>query len=67
MASRDFGFMLATGIVSFFVQAKLLQYCNSVSAILATFAVRLGSYTLFSVMRAFATNLGIRKTAKQAS
>ncbi|KAK1748956.1 multidrug and toxic compound extrusion (MATE) family protein [Skeletonema marinoi] len=65
MASRDFGFMLGTGIVSFFVQAKLLKYCGSVQAILATFAVRLGSYTLFSIIRAFATNLRIRKTAKQ--
>ncbi len=36
MASRDFGFMLGTGIVSFIVQANLLQYCGSVQAILAT-------------------------------
>lgn len=36
MASRDFGFMLGTGIFSFFVQAKLLEYCGSVQAILAT-------------------------------
>ena len=36
MASRDFGFMLGTGIFSFLVQAKLLQYCSSVQAILAT-------------------------------
>lgn len=62
MASRDFGFMLATGIVSFFVQAKLLEYCSSVQAIIATFAIRLGFYTLSSVIRAFATTMGIRKT-----
>lgn len=67
MASRDFGFMLITGIVSFFVQAKLLQYCNTVSGILSTFAVRLGSYTVLSVVRAFATTLGIRKYANQKS
>ncbi len=36
MASRDFGFMLGTGIFSFFAQAKLLEYCSSVQAILAT-------------------------------
>ena len=36
MASRDFGVMLGTGIVSFFVQANLLKYCGSVQAILAT-------------------------------
>jgi Na+-driven multidrug efflux pump len=36
MASRDFGFMLGTGIISFFVQSKLLEYCSSVQAILAT-------------------------------
>jgi len=65
MASRDFGFMLITGIVSFFVQAKLLHNCNTVSGILATFAVRLGSYTILSVVRAFATTLGIRKYANQ--
>jgi len=67
MASRDFSFMLGTGIVSFFVQANLLKHCGSVQAILATFAVRLGSYTLFSVLRAFATNLRIRKTDKETS
>merc|ERR1719253_153701 len=52
MASRDFGFMLTTGLGSFMLQAKLLTYCNSVAEIFGTFTIRLGSYALLSVGRA---------------
>ena len=52
MASKDFGFMLATGVASFALQAKLLTYCTTVGDIFATFAIRLGSYALLSVGRA---------------
>lgn len=52
MASRDFGFMLSIGLASFFLQAKLLTYCTTVSGIFGTFTVRLGTYALFSVGRA---------------
>jgi len=52
MASRDFGFMLTTGLGSFMLQAKLLTYCNSVADIFGTFTIRLGSYALLSVGRA---------------
>jgi len=52
MASKDFQFMLATGLASFALQAKLLTYCSSVGDILGTFAIRLGSYAVLSVGRA---------------
>jgi Na+-driven multidrug efflux pump len=51
MASRDFGFMLAIGIASFALQAKVLTYCNSVPAVFATFSLRLATYAFFSVIR----------------
>mmetsp|Transcript_22563 Transcript_22563/g.47296 ORF Transcript_22563/g.47296 Transcript_22563/m.47296 type:complete len:528 (-) Transcript_22563:1111-2694(-) len=51
MASRDFGFMLYTGIGTFLLQTKLLQYCNSVGDILMTFTVRLGMYSVLAVGR----------------
>ncbi|KAL7544489.1 hypothetical protein ACHAWF_007868 [Thalassiosira exigua] len=52
MASRDFGFMLAMGLSSFALQAKLLTYCNTVGDIFGTFTVRLASYVIFSIGRA---------------
>lgn len=52
MASRDFGFMLATGLASFVLQAKLLPYCTTVGDIFGTFTIRLGSYAVLSVGRA---------------
>mmetsp|Transcript_11664 Transcript_11664/g.24889 ORF Transcript_11664/g.24889 Transcript_11664/m.24889 type:complete len:526 (+) Transcript_11664:125-1702(+) len=52
MASRDFGFMLATGLGSFALQAKLLNYCNTVGDIFSTFTIRLGTYAVLSVGRA---------------
>ncbi|KAL7527794.1 hypothetical protein ACHAXR_002132 [Thalassiosira sp. AJA248-18] len=52
LASRDFGFMLATGIASFVLQAKLLAYCNTVGDIFATFTIRLGTYAVLSAGRA---------------
>ncbi|KAL3790228.1 hypothetical protein ACHAW5_004338 [Stephanodiscus triporus] len=51
MASRDFGFMLAIGLASFALQAKVLTYCNSVPAVFATFSLRLATYAFFSVGR----------------
>ncbi|KAL3821750.1 hypothetical protein ACHAXA_008486 [Cyclostephanos tholiformis] len=51
MASRDFGFMLAIGISSFALQAKVLTYCTSVPAVFATFSLRLATYAFFSVGR----------------
>lgn len=52
MASRDFGFMLATGLGSFVLQTTLLTYCNTVGDIFSTFTIRLGTYALLSVGRA---------------
>ena len=52
MASKDFGFMLFNGLLGFFVQAKILDYCSSISGIFLSFAVRLGIYTLFATGRA---------------
>jgi len=52
MASRDFGFMLAMGLGSFALQAKLLPYCSSVGDIFGTFTIRLGTYAALSAGRA---------------
>lgn len=46
LASRDFGFMLFLGLGSFIAQLYLLPYCTSVSDILGTFILRLGSYAV---------------------
>ena len=51
LASRDFGFMLVMGLGSFLGQLQLLPYCTSVSAILGTFTLRLGSYAIGSLAR----------------
>ncbi|CAB9513515.1 Protein DETOXIFICATION [Seminavis robusta] len=53
LASRDFGFMLFQGTLSLLVQWKLLlsPWCSSVSAVFATFTLRLGTYALFAVIR----------------
>lgn len=51
MASRDFGFMLAIGISSFALQAKVLTYCHSVPAVFGTFSLRLATYAICSVIR----------------
>jgi hypothetical protein len=61
MASRDFGFMLITGLASFFLQAKLLTYCHSVGAIFWTFTMRLFTYSLFAVGRAWLGKLKCNK------
>ena len=54
LASRDFGFMLAQGIGTMLLQLFLLfTWCKNISEIYATFTLRLGSYALFSVIRAF--------------
>ena len=52
MASKDFGFMLLNGMLGFLVQAKLLDYCTSISGIFFSFTVRLSMYTLFATGRA---------------
>ena len=55
LASRDFGFMLVQGFVTLVVQYKLLQsprFCTSLSAIFATFTLRLASYTVMAAIRA---------------
>ena len=53
LASRDFGFMLATGIGSFLLQSMiLLPYCNTVGDIFGTFTIRLGTYAVLSAGRA---------------
>ena len=52
MASKDFGFMLFNGLLGFLVQAKLLDYCTSISGIFYSFTVRLSMYTLFATGRA---------------
>lgn len=51
LASRDFGFMLLTGLGSFVAQLNLLPYCTSVSDILATFTFRLGTYAIAALAR----------------
>lgn len=52
LASRDFGFMLAVGVMTYLVQTRLLGSCASLSAIFATFTLRLGIYTVACVARA---------------
>ena len=43
--------MLATGMASFALQAKLLAYCGTVGEIFATLTIRLGIYAALSVGR----------------
>lgn len=54
LASRDFGFMLFQGVSTMLMQLFLLSssWCSSISNIFATFALRLGSYAVFSLVRA---------------
>jgi Na+-driven multidrug efflux pump len=61
MASKDFGFMLFNGLFGFLVQAKILNYCTSISGIFYSFAVRLSLYTLFATGR---TALGVGNLGK---
>jgi Na+-driven multidrug efflux pump len=51
LASRDFGFMLFWGLVTFLIQLNLLPQCVSVSDIFRTFTFRLGSYALAALGR----------------
>lgn len=53
LASRDFGFMMLQGTLSLLIQCKLLSspWCTSVSAVFATFTLRLGSYALLGLTR----------------
>lgn len=54
LASRDFNFMLGQGILTMLLQIFLLStsWCSSISAIFATFTIRLGSYAISSLIRA---------------
>ncbi len=54
LASRDFGFMLTQGVLTMLLQILILQsaWCSSISAIFATFSIRLGSYAMSSLLRA---------------
>lgn len=51
LASRDFGFMLFVGLGSFIGQLQLLPYCTSVSDVLGTFTLRLGTYAIAALGR----------------
>jgi hypothetical protein len=54
LASRDFGFMLVQGIFTMLLQIFLLStsWCSNISAIFATFTIRLGSYSVGALIRA---------------
>ena len=51
LASRDFGYMLVSGSVTFLVQLQMLPYCTSVRDILNTFTWRLGCYAVTALAR----------------
>ena len=52
LASRQFGFMLAQGLATMFIQLGLLRsWCGSISQIYHTFSLRLGSYALIALLR----------------
>ena len=52
LASRDFKFMLGQGTITMLLQFVLLKFwANSLSAIFATFALRLGSYAASVLIR----------------
>ena len=54
LASRDFGFMLWTGLVNMLIQYKMLKSprCTSLSDVFVTFAFRWGSYAAVTLLRA---------------
>lgn len=53
LASKDFGFMLMQGLATMMMQLVLLKtWCTSLSDIFTTFTLRLGSYAVFSLIRA---------------
>ena len=51
LAARDFNFILCVGVVACILQVSLVRYCTTINAVLLTFAIRLGSYTLMSLAR----------------
>lgn len=51
LASRDFGFIIVTGVWSCVLQLFLLKRCTTLNHIFLTFALRLGSYFLAGVGR----------------
>jgi Na+-driven multidrug efflux pump len=53
LAAKDFDFMLLLGLTTMFTQLRLLPYCVSVSTIFDTFTIRLGTYAVASLVRAF--------------
>jgi len=52
-ASRDFGFMLLTGIVTFAIQLNMLKRCTSISFVFSTYTMRNGLYVVLALTRAF--------------
>jgi Na+-driven multidrug efflux pump len=51
LASREFGFLLLVGTMTCLLQMGTLQWCNSIGAILSTFSLRLGSYSVAVIIR----------------
>lgn len=51
LASRDFKFMLISGIFTFAVQLLALPYCTNVASIIGTFSFRLTAYAILVLLR----------------
>ena len=51
LASRDFGFLLLVGTATCLMQLGTLHWCTSLGAILGTFSLRLGTYTVAVLTR----------------
>jgi len=71
LASRDFNFIIAIGILSMSIQLMILPRCTNLSLIFGTFTFRLSSYVLGVLGRIAARKgalgevLGMRKEPKQ--
>lgn len=51
LASRDFGFLLLVGTATCLMQLGTLNWCHSLGAILGTFSLRLGTYSVAVLTR----------------
>jgi putative MATE family efflux protein len=51
LASREFGFLLFVGTMTCLLQMGTLHCCNSIGAILSTFSLRLGTYSIAVAIR----------------
>jgi Na+-driven multidrug efflux pump len=51
LASRDFGFLLLVGTATCLMQLGTLHWCHSLGAILGTFSLRLGTYSVAVLTR----------------